>query len=564
MTVLAYRRVGDGLGRRLIASIVVGLLGWLAARSLSAQTDAGPGAASNAPSAVLDTWGTDAPAASASPEVPPSAAPAQVQAKAAERIPPRMALRAAAVGDLPDAAASAHVRYTLERIELRGNNRTRSRVILRYLKYKPGDIIDVDDPELTLTRYRMLGTGFFRDVQFALRKGSRRGQVVLLVDVIERNTIILTDIGMGLSSDANTNGKPRPLTAYGGFDVAETNLAGTGITLGAALAIAQNQSALRMRFLEPAFMGTPWMISGTLLRNKATDFFGTTDVQWCPPDLQTPCTNHYAIVDYSRFGGSLGIGRDVSTSTQLWVYYRLETIEAHKPPLAGEDRGGEIVPIEFDIRSGRSVLSTVRATFQLDTRDHPFLPTSGWYVSTWGELALLPFGSDYDYQRFDVSASRWWKVPGVPHVLRLQLFAGAETGTVPFFEQYYISDFSDFRAPRMLGLNFERRPPPHFLGGLIQEERYGQYAAKFALEYRIPLYRGSRSVYGIDLFTSAGIWALAARRDLLRPPPAYTGLSRVPVDLTANVGFRMDTSAGGLTFAFSNILGFVPLRGGGS
>jgi outer membrane protein assembly factor BamA len=431
------------------------------------------------------------------------------------------------------------------------------------LKYKPGDVLDVDDPELTLTRYRVLGTGFFRDVQFTLHKGSRRGQVVLVVDVVERNTIVVSDVGMGISADAGNTGNTRPLTAYGGVDVAETNLAGTGWTLGVGLAVAHEQSALRLRFLEPAFLGTPWMISGTLIRNGARDFFGTaSSVSWTDWANVTHqgLDSHYAVLDYSRFGGTFGVGRDLSTSTQLWLYYRLETIESRKPRSASEDRGNGVEPIQFDIRDGRSVLSTVRATLQFDTRDHPFLPTSGWYVSTWGELALAPVGSDYDYQRFDISVSKWWRVNNSNHVLKLQMFAGAENGDVPFFEQYYIGDFTDFRSPRMLGLNFERRPPPAIFGGIIREQRYGQYAAKVGLEYRIPVYRGSRSVFGIDLFLSSGLWSLIRREDLQRMPRLYTGASQIPIDLTANIGFRMDTAAGGLTFAFSNILGFIPFR----
>jgi outer membrane protein assembly factor BamA len=515
---------------------------------------------------VLDTWGTNEPPHPR--EKPILVPPPDVQQEG-----PRDTTATESLGELPRAPSNldlesgeqAHVRYTIERIDVHGNARTRPRVILRYVKYRPGDILDVDDPELTLTRYRILGTGFFRDVQFALRKGSRRGQVVLVIEVIERNTIVLNDIVMGLSSDADNNGNTRPLTAYGGIDVAETNLAGQGITLGAALAVANEQNAIRVRLLDPSFMGTPWMVSGAIQHNRARDFFGTTSaVTWTDWNNNLKPNAPYATVDYTRFGGNLGLGRDLSTSTQLWIYYRLETIDA-KPPLAAwETRNHEVVPIAFDIRRGRSVLSTVRATLQLDTRDHPFLPTRGWYVATWGELALGPFGSDYEYQRFDISASHWWKIRGVPHILRLQMFAGAETGAVPLFEQYYIGDFTDFRAPRIQGLNFERRPPPAVFGGIIREQRYGEYAAKLGLEYRIPVYRGSRSVYGIDLFLSSGLWGLINKRDLLNMPREYTGLSRIPIDLTANVGFRMDTSAGGLTFAFSNILGFIPLHGEGS
>jgi outer membrane protein insertion porin family len=540
-----------------------------------AGTDSGPVPTSKPDNAVddkqartpvLDTWGT-----SESNEPPPEAIQkAQVaaeQSKPAEESATEIPSEAREIRPPIDAEsdAKAHLRYTLERIEVRGNTRTRERVILRYLKFKPGDILDVDDPELTLTRYRVLGTGFFKDVQFALRKGSRRGQVILVIEVAERNTIVVNDVGIGLSSDADNKGNTRPLTPWGGLDVAETNLGGIGITVGAALAIANEQNALRVRILDPSFLGTPWMISLSILRNRARDFFGTTSsVNWTDWNNVSSTSHSYAIVNYQRFGGSLGVGRDLSTSTQLWAYYRLETIDAKKPLQAAESRGGTETPIEIDVRSGRSVLSTVRATLQHDTRDHPFLPTSGWYVATWGELALRPFGSDYGYQRFDISASHWWKIPGVPHVLRLQVFAGEETADAPFFEKYYIGDFTDFRTPRMLGLNFERRPPPAVFGGIIKEQRYGEYAAKFGFEYRIPVYRGSRSVYGIDLFLGAGLWSLISQRDLSNMPANYHGLARVPLDLTGNIGFRIDTSAGGLTFAFSNILGFIPLHGEGS
>jgi outer membrane protein assembly factor BamA len=510
--------------------------------------------------AVPDTWGTD------SKSEPEPTGEATTKAAAPNAPGPQEPSAPAPSLDEPaptgtEASSQAHLRYTLERIEIRGNSRTRARVILRYVKFKPGDVIDVDDPELTLTRYRVLGTGFFRDVQFALKKGARRGQVVLVVEVTERNTIVLNDVGMGLSADADNNGHSRPLTAYGGVDVAETNLAGTGMTLGAAVAIAQQQTALRLRFLDPSCLGSTWMVAGTILRNQARDFFGSTShVNWVPYDGPDKVNSSYAIVDYTRFGGNLGFGRDLSTSTQLWCYYRLETIEAKPPDEAFEGDA----PIRFDIHKNRSVLSSIRATFQLDTRDHPFLPTRGWYLTTWGELSMRVLGSDYDYQRFDIAASHWWQLRGLSHVLRLQMFAGAETGDVPFFEQYYIGDFTDFRAPRMLGLNFERRPPPNLFGTLIKEQRYGQYAAKLGLEYRIPVYRGSRSVFGIDLFMSAGVWGLINRRYLQNVPSEYTGLSRLPFDATANVGFRMDTSAGGITFAFSNILGFIPLHGDGT
>ncbi len=523
----------------------------------SARAQGSPAVAE--PEPALDTWGTDEP-----PPATPPPPPEEPPTRPAPEPPPARPLPSADCepqarrGRLDD----ARVRYTLEAIEIRGNTRTSSRVVLRYVPFSPGDVFDVDDPEVELTRYRLLGTGFFRDVQFSLRKGSERGLIVLVIDVAERNTIVVNDLSMGLSADADTQGNARPLTAYAGIDLAETNLGGTGMTLGVAAAVAQGQTALRLRFLDPAFLGSAWMTSATLLFADAKDYFGNAGV------LQSDRGNtgdprDFAIVRYKRFGGTLGVGRDLSISTQLWLHYRLEGVTADYPDQASHLRGFAREPIDFDVIRGSSVLSTLRATLEHDTRDHPILPTRGSFLSLTGELGLLPASPDYEYQRVEVDTNHYIRLPWHGHVLRIGAYAGAVAGNAPFFEQFYVGDFSDFLPDRVMGVNFDRRPPPNLLGTQIVEVRYGQYAAKLSGEYRIPLYRGRRSVFGIDAFASFGVYGVAAKRDLTHPPEGYSGLARIPIDLTGNLGFRIDTSAGGFAFAFSNLLGFFPVRGEG-
>jgi outer membrane protein insertion porin family len=459
------------------------------------------------------------------------------------------------------------VRYVLEGVEIRGNTKTRSRVVERYVPFKSGDILDVDDPGLTLMRYRLLGTGFFRDVQFSLRKGSARGRVILVIEVTERNTIVVTDLAMGVSADADTRGEQRPLAAFAGVAAAERNLAGTGITLGSALALSQgattdnaiDQFALRVNFFDPAFLGSSWALSGELLYNDALDFFGNAGVLTDSLSEQAPS---HAVIEYKRSGGQVGVGRYISLSSQLWLSYRLETIsDVQMPRAAVHEYGDQTEPIDFKLLPGRSVLSTLRASLQHDTRDHPLLTSVGWLASALVDVSLAPAGSDYPYERVELSAQRWWRLPW-RHVVSLAFFGGAIAGNAPLFEQYYVGDFTDFQPGRLLGLNFDRRPAPDFLGTAIAEVRYAEYATKLSAEYRIPLYRGVRSVFGIDFFTSFGAFALASRREIERPAPAYHGLERFPVDLTANLGVRLDTSLGGFTFAASNLLGFLPvLRG---
>jgi outer membrane protein assembly factor BamA len=191
------------------------------------------------------------------------------------------------------------------------------------------------------------------------------------------------------------------------------------------------------------------------------------------------------------------------------------------------------------------------------------VPTRGWFAVLNGEFSVLPAALDYDFQKIELRASRWWQVPYAGHVVALDLYGGAIAGRAPFFEQFYIGDLTDFLPDRVLGMSFDRRPPPNFLGTEIVEERYGSYALKISGEYRVPLYRGRRSIYGIDLFASFGVYGLADERTIADPPTGYSGAARVPIDLTGNIGFRADTSAGGFTFAFANALSFIPLRGEG-
>jgi outer membrane protein assembly factor BamA len=452
------------------------------------------------------------------------------------------------------------LKYVLEGVEVRGNTSTLGRVIQRFVPFRPGDTLDVDDKELLLTRFRLLGTGFFRDVQLSLRRGSKRGYVILQVDVVERNTIVVNDLWLGLSADAEPNGKARPLTAYGGIDVSETNLAGTGVALGGAIALADGQLALRTRISDSDFLRSAWTAEAQVLYNNAKDFFGNRDVLVDDP-TQTVAQD-FAVVSYQRFGGLIGVGHEVgSVATRLFFDYRIETIDAQLPRAASHLRGLDVEPINFYLRPGQSVLSTISATLVHDTRDEPFLPTRGWHVLALAEASLTPLGSDYPYSKLVLRGSRWIPLPW-DHVLRIEGIFGSVFGDAPLYEKFYVGDYTDLRPHRALDLAFDRRAAPNFLNTTIAEVRYGDYAARLNFEYRVPLYRGRKSIYGVDFFGSTGAYAVANGRDITNPARGYSGFSKVPMDLTFNFGLKADTAAGGFSFGVANFIGFIPIRSG--
>jgi outer membrane protein assembly factor BamA len=510
-----------------------------------------------------DVYPPDPPAASA-PLAPAPLAPAPPPEHDHDAAP-----EPAEPGRTPSAPASpaaegarkARIRYTLEGIELRGNARTAPRAVLRYVRFRAGDVLDVDDPEIELTRYRLLGTGFFASVQLSLRKGTRRGSAVLVIEVVERNTLIVRNLWLGVAADEDTSGDAKPISPFVGLDVAERNLVGAGITLGAGLGLAADQLALRLGFADPAFAGSSYSVSAGLLYSDARDFFGSRAVSFESPLLDQREVVDYAVVAYKRFGGSIGAGLDLSTATRLSLDYGLERIDATVPTVASHLRGDTREPIRFDLFGGKSVLSALRATLVYDTRDSPSLPARGTLASASLSGGLPPLGSDYGYQKLELSAQRWWRLPW-KHVVRLDAYAGAITGDAPFFQKFYVGDFTDLLPDRLLELAPDRRKPPNLLRTDIVEVRYGDYAARLGGEYRVPLYVGRESIYGVDLFASAGVYGVATRRELTEPPRSYTGFARVPVDLTYNLGLRVDTSVGVATIAFSNLLGLLPAGGG--
>jgi outer membrane protein assembly factor BamA len=459
----------------------------------------------------------------------------------------------------PAVREDAPARVTVEAVEIRGNARTFGSVIRSFLPVRPGDELDVLDPRLALARLRLLATGFFREVDLSLRRGSRRGSVVLVVTVVERFTVVVSDVRLGLAADTDGSGQSRPLTAFGGLDVADTNFAGTGTTLGGAMAVADGQLGLRARFAWPEIGGSRFGARMTTLYNRARESYGRRDVQLTEGGAATPVD--HALAEYTRVGGELGASYQLGPRTELYLDYRLEGLDASRPGSATHRRGDTVEPIDFHLVRGTSILSVVRASLWHDTRDEPFLTRAGWLVTLGVDGATGALGSDYRYLKLQSRLSRWVQLPW-KHVVELQGYVGVVFGDAPQFERFYVGDLSDLLPDRLLELSFDRRPAPDVFRNAIGETRYGDFAARLLLEYRVPLYRGHKSIYGVDFFGSAGLYSIAEARDFDRAPAGYSGAAKVPLDLTFNTGIRVDTSVGGLTVGVATLLGFVPALGG--
>lgn len=447
------------------------------------------------------------------------------------------------------------LRYTLESIRIVGNRTTVDRVIRQYIPFEPGDTLVVEDTQLEQIRYRLLGTGFFSDVDLSLQRGSKRGHVELIVAVVERNTLIVESLSLGVF--APEKHRTEPVSPFASAFLVEQNLAGLGMSIGAGFGIAAEQGSVEVRFIDPQFAGSAWLARASLYYVSARDYFGNRDVIFEAPRVTSRRVSEYAVLDSSRFGGTLGTGFSLSLATRILVDYQLEVIDADVPTAASHVRGERREPITFDVEPGHSTLAALSTALVYDTRDAPILPTRGWLAKIAWTGAAEPIGSAYSFLRVTGQTNRYWTLPW-KHVVRWGVTAGAIAGDAPFFEQFYVGNLSDLIPPEVQRLRPDRRQSPNLMGTSISEIRFGRLMGKSDIEYRVPLYLGRDSVYRIDLFGSFGLYGLADSATLQRPVTNYSGLARIPLDLTYNLGLHFDTKFGGINLAFGNLLGLIP------
>ena len=246
--------------------------------------------------------------------------------------------------------------------------------------------------------------------------------------------------------------------------------------------------------------------------------------------------------------------------TWLTLDYQLEIIETlGRPTAASETRGLEVRPIDFSIQDGTSFVSAVQVGVIHDARDNPALTMSGRLIQLRADLAGTVLGSDYDFVRLQGVYREWIPLPGFEHSLRFGLFIGAGFGEMPFFYKFYSADLSDLIPSRYLELNLDRRAPPNLLGTSVVEMRAQQLAARIDIEYGIRAYHSEGHFRSLLVYVNLGLYSLMDHEDLEVAIPGYEGFSRAPVDLTFDLGLRMDTSVGVFQLGFSNLLGFFSL-----
>jgi hypothetical protein len=459
----------------------------------------------------------------------------------------------------------AQVRYVLEGIVVSGNKRTKAKIIRKFVPLKPGDFLDPESPELLATEWRLMGTGWFDSVDIRLERGAKRGYVMMIVEVKERNTVVIEQLVAGLSEGvAQTTDRGRTLFPWLGFKITETNLAGLGLRLSGTALLSEFQQGGRVD------LGAPKVIKDEYGVRFATYFLNGREFYGNEPLVSVPCGSETcpgtslvqnAVVRYRRGGFVLGTGKDFTTKLRYQLDWIGDIVSVlGRPEAASERRGNEIAPINFAIEDGLSFVSSIRFALIFDKRDDPGITKEGVFFRGDVLVGTRFLGSDYDYLKLEASVRRWWRLPW-DHTIRIGAYGGAAFGNTPFFYLFHISDLTDLIPSRFLEMQLDARPTPNLLGTSIENNYLGELAWRLDVGYNVPVYERmrERGLREINLYTLIGLLSLADLRDPRTGVLGYSGFSRFPIDLTFDVGFRFDTRVGVFQVGFSTLLGFIRL-----
>jgi outer membrane protein assembly factor BamA len=419
------------------------------------------------------------------------------------------------------ALAETAPRHYVERIEVQGNERTRADVIRNHLLFREGMI--VEEEQIVLSRLRLMSLGTFYEVKIRLRRGSRPGRVVVVVQVVERNTVVVEELFIGGSART---------PFWGGFGVSDHNFLGLGHWLHGAWALSGDQQAYRLDYFAPSIPGTPLLAGGGLLYTKGLEVFQI------PPTRggTSPATDVSPRVDYERFGGYLSVGYKFGGFNRFLVDYRIEGLRA----FAG---AGLTDP---QIARGRSRLFSLTWTFERDTRDRPFVATRGHRFRLGVELGSELLGGSYNFTKYTLSLDQQLPAIRDSHSFKLDLRLGLIQGETPFFNQFFFGDtsffsFRDRALPRALGLNFSK------------ESIYDPVLMSAGLEYAVPLALGGRPLHRAYFFFATNATYTATLDETLGRVERPVGNAWT---FSFDLGLKLDTSIGVFTFSVAYLLDF--------
>jgi outer membrane protein insertion porin family len=266
-----------------------------------------------------------------------------------------------------------------ERIDIRGNTKTRDRVIRREVMIHEGE--KYSQTGIDRSKARVTQLGFFETVDITTSPGSAPDKMRVTVEVTEKHTGQF-QVGMGFSSIENFIAQAQ---------ITEQNFLGQGQTVSLQVQMSSMRQIFMLNFWEPYFLDSKWTFAFRL--------FNTIMAQ----------------VDYNKesTGGELTLGHSLFVrDLKLYLTYALSYDEVNTGSQSGLlisgrklNSGFRELPLAHLFKEGLS--SSIKTMLAYDRRNNRLFPTKGSYNMLSVEWASPYLGSDFGFNRYAFS-SKWY------------------------------------------------------------------------------------------------------------------------------------------------------------
>ena len=364
----------------------------------------------------------------------------------------------------------------VQKIEIRGNLKTKDKVLRRELAISPGEVVDM--VRVKISKQRLEGLQYFEKVDIRPEPTDPviPGRKNLAVNVEERSTGNFT-VGAGFSSvDA--------LVGYA--EVSQENFdlfhppyfTGGGQTARVRVQIGTRRQDYEISFTEPWFLDRKLKLGIDLYRHQL--------------NYESPND----IYDETRTGAKFSLTRALGSDFLIGsVHYGIEDVGISLNS-GWHDEVPDIVPNPNDARNvphaildetGDHLYQRIGASLAYDTRNSTQLPNHGQRTELAGEISA----GDKSYYKVELTSA--WYFPGFfkGHVLEVGGRSGVTDslsgGDVPFYDRYYLGGLYSLRGYKFR--NISPREAFDITAPNVANEPVGGDSYWFgSMEYSLPIF----------------------------------------------------------------------------
>jgi outer membrane protein insertion porin family len=328
----------------------------------------------------------------------------------------------------------------IEKIEIRGNTKTKDRVIRRELAVAPGEVFD--QVRVKITKARLENLQYFEKVDTRPEATSVPSRKDLIIGVDEKNTGNVS-VGAGFSSVDALVGFAE--LSQGNFDLFNPpTFTGGGQKLRLQLQLGTKREDADLTFIEPWFLGRKLSLTVDLYHHEL--------------DFQSPNNLYDESHTGVRFSLSRALGSDFLIGS---VNYTIDNVGVTLNQAYGGQAGqtepgqpfpthGPVIPPTILKDTGYSLLTKVGGSLAYETRNSTQLPDKGQHTELSVEAAV-PAGGVKEYYRIELKSDWYFKGFRPGHVIEAIGHTGVadafgSTADVPFYDRWYLGGLYSLRG----------------------------------------------------------------------------------------------------------------------